>query len=87
MTHFELITVRVFDDAGAEGMGYTYTVGCNGAAIHSQIQRDLAPLLIGQSADRIESLVAADVVAAALRRARRQRRASPFRRWISRCGI
>lgn len=56
MTHFELIAVRVFDDAGAEGMGYTYTVGCNGAAIHSQIRRDLAPLLIGQAADRIESL-------------------------------
>ena len=56
MTHFELITARVFDDAGAEGMGYTYTVGCNGAAIHSQIQRDLAPVLIGQAADRIESL-------------------------------
>ncbi len=56
MTHFELITARVFDDAGAEGMGYTYTVGCNGAAIHSQIQRDLTPILLGQSADRIESL-------------------------------
>jgi L-alanine-DL-glutamate epimerase-like enolase superfamily enzyme len=56
MTHFELITARVFDAAGAEGMGYTYTVGCNGAAIHSQIQRDLAPVLIGQAADRIESL-------------------------------
>src|SRR5512143_3862567 len=56
MTHFELITTRIFDDAGAEGMGYTYTVGCNGAAIYSQIDRDLAPLLIGQSADRIESL-------------------------------
>src|ERR1700675_3514174 len=55
ITHFELITARVFDDAGEEGTAYTYTVGSNGAAIHSQIQRDLAPMLIGQSADRIES--------------------------------
>jgi L-alanine-DL-glutamate epimerase-like enolase superfamily enzyme len=56
MTHFELITVRVFDTGGAEGMGYTYTVGANGGAIQSQIQRDLTPLLLGQPADLIESL-------------------------------
>ena len=56
MTHFELITARVFDADGGEGMGYTYTVGANGAAIHSQIQRDLTPLLLGQPADLVESL-------------------------------
>ena len=56
MTHFELITARVFNADGAEGMGYTYTVGANGAAVHSQIQRDLKPLLLGQPSDLIEFL-------------------------------
>ena len=56
MTHFELITARVRDSEGAEGVGYTYTVGCNGAAIHATIARDLAPRIQGQRADLIESL-------------------------------
>ena len=30
---FELITVRVRDADGAEGVGYTYTVGTGGAAV------------------------------------------------------
>ena len=46
MSHFELITVRLFDSDGAQGTGYTYTVGANGAAVLSQIQRDLAPVLL-----------------------------------------
>jgi L-alanine-DL-glutamate epimerase-like enolase superfamily enzyme len=53
---FELITARVRDAEGAEGVGYTYTVGTGGAAVHVLIARDLAPLLIGRDADRIESL-------------------------------
>jgi len=56
MTHFELIAVRVYSEDGAEGMGYTYTVGANGSAIREQIVRDLTPLLMGQEADRIEAL-------------------------------
>ena len=32
---FELITVRVCDADGAEGVGYTYTVGTGGAAVHA----------------------------------------------------
>ena len=32
--HFELVTVRLRDVEGAEGVGYTYTVGRGGAAIH-----------------------------------------------------
>jgi L-alanine-DL-glutamate epimerase-like enolase superfamily enzyme len=56
MTHFELIAVRVYNEDGAEGMGYTYTVGANGSAIREQIVRDLTPLLMGQEADRIEAL-------------------------------
>jgi L-alanine-DL-glutamate epimerase-like enolase superfamily enzyme len=30
---FELITVRLRDEDGAEGVGYTYTVGTGGAAV------------------------------------------------------
>ena len=53
---FELITVRVRDADGAEGLGYTYTVGAGGAAVHALLTRDLAPLLAGRDAERIEEL-------------------------------
>ena len=56
ITHFELVTVRVRDADGAEGLGYTYTVGAGGAAIQALVARDLAPLLEGQDAGRIEAL-------------------------------
>jgi L-alanine-DL-glutamate epimerase-like enolase superfamily enzyme len=56
MTHFDLIAVRIYNEDGVEGMGYTYTVGANGSAIREQIVSDLTPLLIGQEADRIEAL-------------------------------
>ena len=35
MTAFELVTARVKDADGAEGVGYTYTTGRNGGAIAS----------------------------------------------------
>jgi L-alanine-DL-glutamate epimerase-like enolase superfamily enzyme len=53
---FELVTARVRDEEGAEGTGYTYTVGAGGAAVHALVARDLTPVLIGRDADRIESL-------------------------------
>ena len=53
---FELITARVRDAGGGEGVGYTYTVGTGGGAVHSLIARDIAPLLAGRDADRIEEL-------------------------------
>jgi L-alanine-DL-glutamate epimerase-like enolase superfamily enzyme len=53
---FELVTVRVRDDEGAEGTGYTYTVGAGGAAVHALIARDLEPVLVGRDAERIEGL-------------------------------
>src|SRR4030088_1796820 len=53
---FELVTVRLRDTAGAEGLGYTYTVGRGGAAIAALIERDLRPLVIGAEPDRIEAL-------------------------------
>src|SRR5207247_1881682 len=42
---FELLTVRLHDAEGAVGVGYTYTVGTGGAAVHALVARDLAPLL------------------------------------------
>lgn len=56
MIAFELITVRVTDSEGFEGVGYTYTVGRGGAAIQALIGRDMAPDLVGREADRIEAL-------------------------------
>ena len=56
ITHFELITARVLDGDGAEGLGYTYTVGAGGDAIRSLIERDIRPLLVGEDAGDIEAL-------------------------------
>jgi L-alanine-DL-glutamate epimerase-like enolase superfamily enzyme len=56
ITSFELITVRLVDSDGAEGVGYTYTVGAGGGAILDMIRRDLTPVLLGQPAGHIEAL-------------------------------
>lgn len=56
ITHFELITVRLHDTDGAKGVGYTYTVGSGGSAIHALIDQALRPVLIGAEADAIEAL-------------------------------
>lgn len=53
---FELVTVRIEDEDGTEGVGYTYTVGCGGGAIRELIARDMAPDLVGQDAARVEAL-------------------------------
>ena len=55
-THFELVTVRLRDAAGVEGVGYTYTVGKGGAAVAALIERGLSPMLLGAEPDRIEAL-------------------------------
>ena len=56
MAAFELITVRLRDEEGAEGTGYTFTVGRNGAGAHAIIAHELAEVLRGQDADLIERL-------------------------------
>jgi L-alanine-DL-glutamate epimerase-like enolase superfamily enzyme len=56
ITHFELITVRLHDTDGAKGVGYTYTVGSGGSAIHALIDQALRPVLLGAEADAIEAL-------------------------------
>lgn len=56
MTHFELVTVRLRDSDGAEGMGYTYTTGAGGVAVHALIDQGLRPVLMGADPDQIEAL-------------------------------
>ena len=56
MTAFELNTVRVRDADGAEGVGYTYTVGRNGAAVDAVLARELTEVMAGEEADDIERL-------------------------------
>lgn len=56
MTAFELVTARVKDADGAEGVGYTYTTGRNGGAIASTLSREIAEIVAGCDADLIEHL-------------------------------
>ena len=56
MRAFELCTVRVRDADGAEGTGYTFTIGRNGGAIHAILSRELPEILAGEDAERIERL-------------------------------
>jgi L-alanine-DL-glutamate epimerase-like enolase superfamily enzyme len=54
--HFELVTVRITDSEGAEGMGYTYAVNSGAAAFHALIEGYLAEAVTGEDADFTESL-------------------------------
>jgi L-alanine-DL-glutamate epimerase-like enolase superfamily enzyme len=54
--NFELVTVRLRDAEGAEGVGYSYTVAAGGAAVRALVERYAAPLLVGADAERIEAL-------------------------------
>jgi len=56
ITAFELITVRLHDSEGAEGVGYTYTVGRNGGAIADILRREIPDLITGQEADDTEAI-------------------------------
>ena len=56
MRAFELVTARIRDQDGAEGVGYTFTVGRNGGAIADIIGREMPEILIGKDADGIERL-------------------------------
>jgi L-alanine-DL-glutamate epimerase-like enolase superfamily enzyme len=55
IAHFDLVTARVRSGDGAEGVGYTYTVGAGASAIRALLG-DLVPLLLAQDAERIEAL-------------------------------
>jgi len=48
--------VKIVDSDGAQGVGYSYTIGQGGPAIMSLLKETLLPQLIGQDADNIEHL-------------------------------
>src|SRR4029079_9096407 len=54
MRDFEIVTIRLRDKDGAEGTGYTFTVGRNGGAIHDIVKREIAEIITDCDADRIE---------------------------------
>lgn len=56
ITAFELIMVRLGDADGAEGVGYTYTVGRNGGAVADILRREVAELIAGREAEDTEAV-------------------------------
>jgi L-alanine-DL-glutamate epimerase-like enolase superfamily enzyme len=56
MKAFELITVRLRDSEGAEGVGYTYTVGRNGGAVADILRRNTPGLIEHKEADDTEAI-------------------------------
>jgi L-alanine-DL-glutamate epimerase-like enolase superfamily enzyme len=56
MKDFEINTIRVRDRDGTEGVGYTFTVGRNGAAIDTVLARELPEIMQGEDAGAIERL-------------------------------
>lgn len=55
ITHFELVTARLVDEDGQEGVGYTYTVGRNGRAT-AAVLTEIAEIAAGAEANDIEHL-------------------------------
>lgn len=54
----ELITCEIWTRGGVHGLGYTYTLGRGGAAVHALLARDILPDLVGldvQSPQRLWS--------------------------------
>lgn len=48
--------VTIYDDDGAHGTGYSYTIGTGGPSVFALIRNTLAPALIGKDPDRIEGI-------------------------------
>ena len=48
--------VRITCDDGAQGTGYTYTIGTGGSSVVALLRDHLAPRLIGRDADEIERI-------------------------------
>lgn len=48
--------VRLFDDDGGEGTGYTYTIGTGGSSVVALIRDHLAPRLIGRDPAMVEEI-------------------------------
>ena len=56
MSGFDIVTCRVTDADGATGMGYTFTTGRNGYAIHATLSKEVPDIVVGEDASRIEWL-------------------------------
>jgi L-alanine-DL-glutamate epimerase-like enolase superfamily enzyme len=57
MCHFAVVVARIKTESGAEGVGYTYTVGkTGGSAVRAHIERDLSPVLMGADPRLTEKL-------------------------------
>ena len=56
MRAFEINTIRLRDSDGAEGVGYTFTVGRNGAAVDAVLRREIPEIMAGEEAEDIERL-------------------------------
>ena len=56
VTGWELVTVRVRDSDGAEGVGWTYSHIANGAAAARILDDGVAPLVIGEDPNLIEKI-------------------------------
>ena len=48
--------VRITDSDGAQGIGYTYTIGTGGSSVMALLADHLAPRLLGSDPDRIEAV-------------------------------
>ena len=48
--------VRIFDEEGASGTGYSYTIGTGGPSVMALIDRTFSPALLGRDADEVEAL-------------------------------
>jgi L-alanine-DL-glutamate epimerase-like enolase superfamily enzyme len=46
-TKQETPIVRIFTDDGADGTGYSYTIGTGGSAVVALLRDDMAPWLLG----------------------------------------
>jgi L-alanine-DL-glutamate epimerase-like enolase superfamily enzyme len=55
MAHFELVTARVRDADNQDGVGYTFTVGRNGRAVHSVLRDEIAEIVAGADAELVEA--------------------------------
>jgi L-alanine-DL-glutamate epimerase-like enolase superfamily enzyme len=53
---FELITVRIRDSDGEEGVGYTFTVARNGGAVADILRREVPEVIDQQEADDTEAI-------------------------------
>src|SRR3954451_16532232 len=72
---FEIVTVRLRDADGAEGVGYTYTGGHNGAAVAATLRADIPDLVPRAGRRPARGRLAEGLVGAALRRPGRAGRA------------